>query len=1412
MNTITIAGLSFSSITVERLGWVLVHSLWQFLAVGVFAAVIVRLMSRRSAAARYSVLVSAMTIMVAMPLGTWQWLAADFVPLTDSFEHSRAMETASAAEGNSRLASSAASPKATQASTATDDAHVVSATLASMRGDLSARRTLEAAVHPWLGWIVAAWGFGVFVCVLRPLLGWRTLRRFRRTCVLPVSSEIIDLLAGVSKRLGIRRTVCVMESTLAGVPMLIGYLRPVILLPASLLSNIPVAELETILAHELAHVRRHDFVVNLMQAVIETFCFYHPAAWWLSRQIRIEREYCCDDLVVATLNDRVTYSRALVTVAEFSGTSPALALSATSGSLPARVRRILKSGAAQDATASKAGMRWVASACVTVALGCGLLLTLTTTPVEAEPAQVPPVPADAADSTESEPTDAPASSEWGEATNGLRARLVPVLASMSEEAIDPQQRVKRFISKDDVAFVFEVENVTDKPLKLIDLRYGPSYGDSSGKPNSDWSGQFLFAVDEFDSEGNLIAVPEFEIIDSGLSMSGYASAMIDPGKRHRFLLRPTRWLSGFQYRPKPGRHSVAVRYHGLSRRASEGLRNSGKERLVGAVAGEVATPRVAFEIAPDEIDPPKPVWGKPINGLRAATALAPNTSRHVYGTKPKVELHIQNVSEKPIAFSAGLTQGEAPVTVTDKAGATLKVESVFYSGWTLTSHVVLQPRQTVTFHCGNIGVAATKEQADAFEHVTQRKLIAAEGRHFMQMSARIGGFQLKDGEGNVLAPLEGDWTGTLGTGATPLIVAAPQTVADFENFEPFDCVVVDAENDKPIADKELTIHFRFRRAGPREEQPETIASLLWGPESPSDFMFIIPEKVLEHPDRNELVVDWGVRHPDYEVFRAEKPVPLIDIIRDKPAAARDSFRRISLKRPVKPPEEDVPSDPFERRFSLQVKNVPLGKVLEKVADAAGLKFEPDNAALAATKIDLEKPVDLDVTNEPLSRVLNRLIAWPAYPGVFRELRGNRLVLTTTQASQARVKALLPDFLKPLYRKGLSVQLDADDRLEQIHVGSTATDKLLGQIAALSTVKKLELSSTENLTAEGLKYLSRMQQLESLQAFSLNPSGESLGDAVIASVVGLKSLRTLYIIECGTTDTGAELLEQMPQLTHLSLRQEGRLTDAALLSIGKLTMLKELRLASYVGTERFGFMRFSAAGVRNLAGLKSLEILELTGHETPPEVLDFPLLRSLSLGGMKVDDRCAERIAGMRHLRSLSLSFTGITDGGLKRISTLPDLRSLALNSAVITDNGVGHLTGLSKLVHLQVRCAGLSDASLAHISQVASLASLDLSGSGRSGAFSGRLFTGEGLSQLSALPKLRRLAINNLQGDNISAGLSKVTQLHNLNLMMVMMRSEELDILADAMPDATIHYMTGGSSAVRLPKRLRDQGVKLNVF
>ncbi len=329
---------------VERLGWVLVHSAWQFALIALVALAIQRAMNRCSATARYWTLLVMLAGMTVSPAVTWLNLPAD----TPVFRVAIVSDPGVQEPRGSARSLVDGDPAADSVSDllVADGAPVAGQPGASdglINGGFVTSRwwaTVEAGVTPWLRSIVAIWCLGVVTFGLRPLLSWYTVCRLRSVGVSPVPAAVATMLEQMAERLRLRQGVQILQSTLTRVPIVIGYLRPVILLPASVLAGVPTSQLEAILAHELAHVRRHDFLVNLLQTLIETVFFYHPAVWWLSHRIRVERENCCDDLAVAALGNRVEYGRALLAIEELRGTATALALGIRSGSLLDRVRRL----------------------------------------------------------------------------------------------------------------------------------------------------------------------------------------------------------------------------------------------------------------------------------------------------------------------------------------------------------------------------------------------------------------------------------------------------------------------------------------------------------------------------------------------------------------------------------------------------------------------------------------------------------------------------------------------------------------------------------------------------------------------------------------------------------------------------------------------------------------------------------------------------------------------------------------------------------------------------------------------------------------------------------------------------------------------------------------------------------------
>lgn len=297
-------------------GWALLHFVWQGALVAALLAGVMSLLHHRTANLRYLATCGALALMLALPIATTAWIFQSPV------------ETAA---GRTTLSVGEASSPALIGGEQ------------ELRGDpwtslwqRQAIRVLEG-IMPWL---ISLWLVGVVLCSLRLVGGWVWVLRLTRREARPVSIPWQMKALSLAVKLCVTRPVRLIESALVQVPTAIGWLRPVILLPASALTGLTPNQLEAILAHELAHIRRHDYLINLLQRIIETLLFYHPAVWWVSRQVRIEREHCCDDLAVAVCGDALVYARAL---AEMEGlrAAPQLAVAASGGLLIARIRRLL---------------------------------------------------------------------------------------------------------------------------------------------------------------------------------------------------------------------------------------------------------------------------------------------------------------------------------------------------------------------------------------------------------------------------------------------------------------------------------------------------------------------------------------------------------------------------------------------------------------------------------------------------------------------------------------------------------------------------------------------------------------------------------------------------------------------------------------------------------------------------------------------------------------------------------------------------------------------------------------------------------------------------------------------------------------------------------------------------------------
>lgn len=292
-----IAFLDSTPVT-EALGWTLLHFVWQGMLLAGLAWTVLHLMRKTSAAARYMVCCAGMGLMLAAPVVTLVVIMRqDARPVTE-------------------------------------------AALELFLLDLNAM-PVWAKVAPFLPWLTFFWLTGTLLFQGRVLLNWTQAQRMKRHGVSEAPGGARRMMNDLCTQLKVGRAVRLYESSLAQVPMVMGWLKPVILVPGYALTGLTAEQLKSVLAHELAHVRRHDYVVNLIQALFESLLFYHPAVWWISHRLRAEREYCCDDVAVSVCRDALCYARALSSLDTLGDEQCRPALATTGGNLMNRIFRIV---------------------------------------------------------------------------------------------------------------------------------------------------------------------------------------------------------------------------------------------------------------------------------------------------------------------------------------------------------------------------------------------------------------------------------------------------------------------------------------------------------------------------------------------------------------------------------------------------------------------------------------------------------------------------------------------------------------------------------------------------------------------------------------------------------------------------------------------------------------------------------------------------------------------------------------------------------------------------------------------------------------------------------------------------------------------------------------------------------------
>jgi len=296
---------------VSALGWTLVHSIWQGILIAVFAFAGFYILNKKSANARYNLGVILLGLQVAASTGTYLYYY-----LTAPVRSYQPLSTSSLLLVTQNLQTVPYAPSTM----------------------LQAQLWLNAHLFE----LVLCWFVGTALLTLRFAGAWIYAEYLRSKASIVMDQEWRTRFGMLTARMNISKSIEFRHTTKVLTPMVIGVFRPAVLIPFGLLTGFSTSQIEAILAHELAHIRRNDYLINLFQSFVEVVFFFHPALWWISERVRTEREHCCDDIALSVCGDKMVLANALVKVAEWqSAPELAMAIASKKPLLLNRIRRVL---------------------------------------------------------------------------------------------------------------------------------------------------------------------------------------------------------------------------------------------------------------------------------------------------------------------------------------------------------------------------------------------------------------------------------------------------------------------------------------------------------------------------------------------------------------------------------------------------------------------------------------------------------------------------------------------------------------------------------------------------------------------------------------------------------------------------------------------------------------------------------------------------------------------------------------------------------------------------------------------------------------------------------------------------------------------------------------------------------------
>lgn len=743
---------------------VLAHFLWQGILISGGAHFVAYGMRIRSARWRCRILSLAVVITACAPLVT-------LLLLTTQAPRRQSIATDQSSRSSAIQPPESNSPAAFPSSNLPANLEASRPNLPAVRDTLASSKPSNPIGPDWKQLAVTAvlfvYATGVTLLLLRLFIGVRRTLLIKQAAFEITHTALLKQTTAAARLAGFNRLPNIKLSHSINVPAVIGLLQATVVLPAALIAQLPADQLQSIVLHELIHIRRFDPWMSLLQRLVEAFLFFHPAVWWLSLALRRERELACDEAVLALGTAQEVYAAGLLSTALFSRSQTGiklppvdLDLTATNTSmsqLRTRLHHILG-----EPIEMRSRITPQNGTAVFLAIGVLLLspwlLRFTTQARPTTPSLIPLVAHQEEQS-------------WGETNNGLQVRITPVKPDSDEQNPAEAEALQsgRFEEAKNVTFLVEIKNVSKEPVELCNVRYNDHWsGDAPGTSSSNHYAPVFFDVAVTDKEGRPVVQPQVEFANSIQLMlsSGVQVVELKPEETTQMIVTPGQWQHYHQANFGPGEYKLQLIYHGVADGVKEEIKDPWKDKpFAKAWSGKAASNAVSITVAKDaNAGLPDIAWGEETKGLTAGLRLVADDGKLVQGSQPTVQLLLKNVSEDTITFWSETFRQDDQAELVLADGKRQPISGTWYSGWPVMIKWTLKSGEVAQLSAPNLGIAADEEGAKEFSHPIGRRLVVEKGKYGLQYKLNIGGIQGEDADGNKLYPGDDDWAGFINTG------------------------------------------------------------------------------------------------------------------------------------------------------------------------------------------------------------------------------------------------------------------------------------------------------------------------------------------------------------------------------------------------------------------------------------------------------------------------------------------------------------------------------------------------------------------------------------------------------------------------------------------------------------------------